>query len=160
MDSRKRAALSFKNGGMIDCLRKGGSIKDCGCGSKINKAADGSRLSKKMEPWISNYQLSDKDMRITEIPATLHTPSQIDTVITTKDQRLVSPYSDPNRRPEGATVLSPRTWERKVKEFEDVTPTYDDGGQMKGGGKTPVVKNQEPASKMELPRYAKIVEQG
>lgn len=99
----------FKNGGMIDCLRKGGSIKDCGCGSKINKAADGSRLSKKMEPWVSNYQLPDKDMRITEIPATLHTSPQIDTVITTKDQRLVSPYSDPNRRPEGATVLSPRT---------------------------------------------------
>lgn len=27
----------FKNGGMIDCLRKGGSIKDCGCGSKVVK---------------------------------------------------------------------------------------------------------------------------
>jgi hypothetical protein len=31
----------FKNGGMIDCLRKGGSIKDCGCGSKINKDQEG-----------------------------------------------------------------------------------------------------------------------
>jgi hypothetical protein len=33
----------------------------------------------------------------------------------------------------------------------------------KCGGKTPIVKNQEPAGKMEntvLPRYAKIVEQG
>lgn len=31
----------FNNGGMIDCLRKGGSVKDCGCGSKIEKAQDG-----------------------------------------------------------------------------------------------------------------------
>ena len=31
----------FKNGGMIDCLRKGGSIKDCSCGSKINKDQEG-----------------------------------------------------------------------------------------------------------------------
>ena len=31
----------FKNGGIIDCLRKGGSIKDCGCGSKINKDQEG-----------------------------------------------------------------------------------------------------------------------
>lgn len=31
----------FKNGGMIDCLRRGGSIKDCGCGSKIKKSQRG-----------------------------------------------------------------------------------------------------------------------
>lgn len=31
----------FKNGGFIDCLRNGGSIKDCGCGSKINKDQNG-----------------------------------------------------------------------------------------------------------------------
>ena len=31
----------FKNGGLIDCLRNGGSIKDCGCGAKMVKAQDG-----------------------------------------------------------------------------------------------------------------------
>lgn len=31
----------FKNGGFIDCLRGGGSVKDCGCGSKIEKAQQG-----------------------------------------------------------------------------------------------------------------------
>lgn len=27
----------FKNGGMIDCLRNGDSVKDCGCGAKMVK---------------------------------------------------------------------------------------------------------------------------
>ena len=42
----------FKNGGMIDCLRKGGSIKDCGCGSKINKAAGGEKLPYARPGWF------------------------------------------------------------------------------------------------------------
>jgi hypothetical protein len=42
MDSRRRAALSFKNGGFIDCLRGGGSVEKCKCGcDKIAKAQGG-----------------------------------------------------------------------------------------------------------------------
>lgn len=37
----KDMAKKFKNGGFIDCLRGGGSVKDCGCGSKIEKAGLG-----------------------------------------------------------------------------------------------------------------------
>ena len=35
----------FKEGGKLGyllCLKKGGSIQDCGCGKKIEKAQDGS----------------------------------------------------------------------------------------------------------------------
>ena len=31
----------FKNGGLIDCLRAGGSLKTCGCGAKVEKGAVG-----------------------------------------------------------------------------------------------------------------------
>lgn len=31
----------FKNGGVIDCLRNGGSIKDCGCGGRVEKNQGG-----------------------------------------------------------------------------------------------------------------------
>lgn len=34
----------FKEGGKLDyllCLKKGGHIQDCGCGKKIEKAAEG-----------------------------------------------------------------------------------------------------------------------
>lgn len=37
----KDMVKKFKNGGFIDCLRGGGSVKDCGCGSKIEKAQQG-----------------------------------------------------------------------------------------------------------------------
>ena len=37
----KDMVKKFKNGGFIDCLRGGGSVKDCGCESKIEKAGLG-----------------------------------------------------------------------------------------------------------------------
>ena len=37
--------FKFKNGGFIDCLRGGGSVKKCKCGcDKIAKAQDGKKV--------------------------------------------------------------------------------------------------------------------
>lgn len=53
MDARKAEALSFKNGGMIDCLRAGGNLTECKkCGGKAAiKAQEGKKLTYDRPNW-------------------------------------------------------------------------------------------------------------
>lgn len=53
MDARKAETLSFKNGGMIDCLRAGGNLTECKkCGGKTAiKAQGGKKLTYDRPNW-------------------------------------------------------------------------------------------------------------
>lgn len=55
----------FKKGGKLDyllCLKKGGSIQDCGCGKKIEKAEDGRVLGSDQYPNVSRKEAIDAAM--------------------------------------------------------------------------------------------------
>lgn len=55
----------FKKGGKLDyliCLKKGGSIQDCGCGKKIEKAQTGRVLGSDQYPNVSRKEAIDAAM--------------------------------------------------------------------------------------------------
>lgn len=58
-EKQRNKTNKMKNGGKVEylqCLKKGGSIKDCGCGKKMPKAASGTQMPEKKERKDANGQ--------------------------------------------------------------------------------------------------------
>lgn len=58
----------FKNGGFIDCLRNGGSVKDCGCGAKMVRKGAGGMETDEEEITKYPYYRSKRIQRVTDVP--------------------------------------------------------------------------------------------
>lgn len=134
----------FKNGGMIDCLRKGGSIKDCGCGSKIEKAQRGNPDLGKYHLQLSNgnnYSLSGYGLNPQRTVETLTTPEDVitrtiergDTTVTRNGQSFAPTmrfHQNFDEMKEKAILANKG---QDYLDYKKRTGTFDEGGKVRGG---------------------------